>query len=685
MTFLERALLTVTKGVPVIRLRPNAKAAMDAGWPQLATTDIDIIKQWNDESPNSNCGAVATPKGVWFWETDSPDVAQRVFKDTGNNINEIETFKVRSRIGRGHFYFKQNDASLAMGNVAQTYVLGQDWSARVHGAYVVGSGSVHPDTGLPYEAINNSYIAEAPQWLIDWLASQKIQKTTTSNSTEAIRNDGGKVPHGAIHGYLLREAGRLRQMGLDRDQIEPLLITLAYKHCAPPLDEHKIKTMALSICNFPEGHPTVGLQMGGVVSPLLEEDDDEDQPVQKIPYPVFPSWVMAETSLYDNLVKPFCDVNSRIDYFMWVPAMIMLLNYVSPKLKIKGLSGDRDFKGNFYNILIGDADKAMKSSSIKDAQEYFNYIGCLVSAGRDLKAAEGRIITTTVGSMESLGLTMQRVNAKSAILIYDELKTLVSKAGIEGSSMSGQLLTCYEGAAFTNGVKASKDSFSIEPPHCISLLACNPVKNFTELWSRLAGETTGMDSRFTLTLQPEVLPEERLLQGVNFLTNAPKTRMLIDKAINQGTFDYEDAQNDPRLQAMVKESNRKVARVEKWALGFAVDLGYSEIDAECIHRAIDIVNYEDDVRKFMEVYEAKTMESQIQQEILRTLSRSEGRMGRRALQKALGMLKYGLRPWNESYKLLVNNGLIHEQGTGRKNDPLIVVLGRRKADENTQG
>jgi hypothetical protein len=49
------------------------------------------------------------------------------------------------------------------------------------------------------------------------------------------------------------------------------------------------------------------------------------------------------------------------------------------------------------------------------------------------------------------------------------------------------------------------------------------------------------------------------------------------------------------------------------------------------------------------------------------------------------MLKYGLRPWNESYKLLVNNGLIHEQGTGRKNDPLIVVLGRRKADENTQG
>src|SRR5271170_876299 len=126
MNFFERAEATARKGVPIIRLRPNSKAAMDSGWPQLATTDLETLKKWNDETPTANCGAVALDNSAWFWETDSPEVAARVKKETGHDINLIQTFKVRSRSGRGHFYFKQNDTSRAMGNLAQTYVVGQD-------------------------------------------------------------------------------------------------------------------------------------------------------------------------------------------------------------------------------------------------------------------------------------------------------------------------------------------------------------------------------------------------------------------------------------------------------------------------------------------------------------------------------------------------------------------------------
>ena len=204
MSFLEKALPTVALGVPVIRLRPNTKAAMDSGWPELATTDIETLKKWNNETPDANCGAVATADGIWLWEVDSPDVWTRLQKDTGHDgIKEIQTFKVCSRPGRGHFYFKQNDASRAMGNVSQTYVQGQDFSVRQHNAYVVAANSIHPDTGEPYKALNpGTPIVEAPAWLTDWLVSQKIQKHSAPQGItgqDPVRNERGLVPHGGIH------------------------------------------------------------------------------------------------------------------------------------------------------------------------------------------------------------------------------------------------------------------------------------------------------------------------------------------------------------------------------------------------------------------------------------------------------------------------------------------------------
>ena len=57
--FLDRALQTVAKGVPVIRLRPRTKIAFDPDWPALATMDESVLRKWDLETPDANCAAVA--------------------------------------------------------------------------------------------------------------------------------------------------------------------------------------------------------------------------------------------------------------------------------------------------------------------------------------------------------------------------------------------------------------------------------------------------------------------------------------------------------------------------------------------------------------------------------------------------------------------------------------------------
>src|SRR5271165_911467 len=358
MTFREIALPLIEMGVPITPVRPGTKRAFLPDFPTTATTNPAQIEEWNKlySDHNAACVARAEDGGVFFWEVDSPDVWNRLQKDTGHDgIAELQTFKVRSRPGRGHLYFRHNAASKELGNISQTYVLGQDWSVRTNREYVVAPGSIHPDTGQPYMALNRLPIIEAPQWLIDWFSTQKIQKHSAPQGTtgqDPVRNAAGKVPHGAIHGYLLTNAGKLRAQGLGEESIRIALRELVEKNCEPPIDWNKVDTMAKSICNFAEGQSKALALTQAQVNVVYE--DEEELSFQEIEYPLFPKWVMHGTSLYEGFAKPYCANNSRIDYFMWAPAAAMMMNYLGTKVTVPF----KGWKPSFYLVLIGKPGKA---------------------------------------------------------------------------------------------------------------------------------------------------------------------------------------------------------------------------------------------------------------------------------------------------------------------------------------
>lgn len=677
MGFKEIAEPLAKMGVPMTPVRPGTKRAFLPDFPTLATTDLDQIYTWDSQYPDHNAACVARAEtgGVWFFEVDSAEVIPRLEKQSGHTMPP--TFKVRSRPGRGHFYFRHTPASIAMGNISQTYVVGQDWSVRTNREYVVAPGSIHPDTGQPYTALNwETPIVDAPDWLIEWLLSQKVQKQTTSAGVptgDAPRNAAGLVPHGAIHGYMLSQAGKLRGLGLDEEAIRVALRELVEKNCQPPIDWTKVDTMAKSICNFEPGQDKGLVLNQGPTNAVAQlapgEEPEETISFETIEYPVFPHWIMEGTSIYEGFAKPYCQHNSRIDYFMWAPAAAMMMNYLGTKVSVPFSS----WKPSFYIVLIGKRGSTNKSSSMKDGMRYLEFASVLTHYSKNIKNADGKTIVWEAGSAEGLGTDMMRINCKNAVLFYDELSSLVSKASIEGSSLYSALLKMYDSNNFSNSIKAKKDTFNVEPgSYCATLITATTDKKFMELWSKLAGEDTGLNDRFTWVLEPRELPRKRLEHVVNFNEAALVTRKFIDKAVEKGTYEFFD--KGPLQKVLELYDNRAAARAEKWALYFAIDLGLNEIDEDCVERGIEMVKYEYAVKDYLQVFEANNDESAIQQGILRLLKKNGGVMAKRDVERTLNSNKYGITVWNKAYNALYSSRYIVEEGRGIKGDPRVIRM-----------
>ena len=253
---LDGALEMARRGVPQIVLYNETKKAIEKGWPDKATTDENTIRSLDERLPSCSFGSVAKAVlgGFWILELDSTAVLERIKTETGKELIISEEFAVRSREGRGHIYFRQNAASISMGNLSQAYVKNSDWSARVNNEYGVTMGSVHQISKLPYTCISSVEIKEAPDWLIAWCLSQKIQKQKNP-SEDIARDERGLIQNGdgRVHGFLLHHAGHLRNRGLGEEAIKAGLYDLVKKNCAGPTDWKKVDAMASSICKYPEG------------------------------------------------------------------------------------------------------------------------------------------------------------------------------------------------------------------------------------------------------------------------------------------------------------------------------------------------------------------------------------------------------------------------------------------------
>jgi hypothetical protein len=670
MTFFDIAKPLAERGIPQIRLRPKTKIAFETDWPTRATTDLQTLQKWSEEMPDANAASVALAKlgGFWVFEVDRPNLHKEIEQQTGQTFPN--TLVVRSSPGKGHFWFKHSELSIAMGNCQAKDDQGELWSARADARYAVSAGSEHPTSGRKYEIVSAAEVADTPPWLVQWCLSRKNAEEKITAST-----DGPKIPRGSHDITLTRIGGKLRQDGLEEEAIYSALVEVCEKRCENYGSDYRemARKIAHSVCRYEVKEPAPVI-MGGVPlgQPAPQPEPIERPIVKAVPYPTFPDskWLFSGCSMYEGFARPICEKNpSRRAEFMMLPALTILLNYVGTKVRI-------EYKGlipSMYLVLVARKGRLFKSSSIQDAVEYLNHAGIVDYAHQGTRNAEGKSLIWTAGSPEGIGIEMSRTNCKNSILFFDELATLSKKASIEGSSLGQALSTMYESGLFANTVKSKKEQYSHQPKtYCASLIAATTDKNFVQTMSPIITSAQGNDERFVYIFQPEILPKSVPQVLVNTKDAAVITRQRIDKAVQKSVYSIDG--DTTRLDHLSEINNRVEQRAEKWALALAIDIGRDSIDDDILERAYAIAKYELAVKRYLYVPETTTREGSIQAEIIQLLQRNGGAMLQRDLNRVLHPERHGTSLWRQVYVGLIQGGWIAEDGQGTKSSPKQVVL-----------
>ena len=279
----------------------NAANGVDSRIDSFNTQEwTSVVSEWIKslavKFPDLNACIIAKPDEFVFIDCDS----YREFIE-GYEVFSGEqyplTYATSARENRTQIHFLQTNATRALGNVRQFKSGDIELSVRQDNYYVLAEGSQHP-SGSVYTAIVNAPIVSMPDKMVAYIkhlkhlesvlalnagdsnaASSKDDGAWVSAAQKLAvipRNLNGKMVHGSYHGAMLILAGYWRAKGLEAVAIEEKLVDYAKENFEPPIDWTKVKDMALSICNYPEG------QNGEILfssTPDEQPDDSEVIPI----------------------------------------------------------------------------------------------------------------------------------------------------------------------------------------------------------------------------------------------------------------------------------------------------------------------------------------------------------------------------------------------------------------------
>lgn len=189
--FYKAAVEMWKRKIPIIPVLPRKKNAFLDNWTILATVDAHQIQQWCEQFPNYNAGAVATLDvvtndgktyvGKCILDLDAEEVPELIETDTGKKLPR--TLIVKTAKGY-HYFFNQTDAASIAGNRKVKGI----FDFQQNNKYVVAPHSIHP-SGVEYTIIDDSPIADLPDWLAQWIQTKQAPDTVNIPGSSPILFD----------------------------------------------------------------------------------------------------------------------------------------------------------------------------------------------------------------------------------------------------------------------------------------------------------------------------------------------------------------------------------------------------------------------------------------------------------------------------------------------------------------
>jgi hypothetical protein len=229
-------------------------------WQKRATTDVEKIRKYFKEYPNSNIG-IATGGKFFVLDTDRKKGGDKTLDNLEKKYGlRKKTVRVITGAGVHDYYLIPSDVKIKTGVGVLPGI-----DIRSDGGLVVAPGSIHV-SGRKYE-----WAKGCSPWDIkmklpdDWLLKRITEKDRFKKAPVVPEN----IEDGVRNITLTSIAGTMRRRGLGRDAILSALQTENEQRCDPPLDDSELEIIVNSIMNYTPADPATGLKWDKCMGEVL--------------------------------------------------------------------------------------------------------------------------------------------------------------------------------------------------------------------------------------------------------------------------------------------------------------------------------------------------------------------------------------------------------------------------------
>jgi hypothetical protein len=296
-----------------------------------------------------------------------------------------------------------------------------------------------------------------------------------------------------------------------------------------------------------------------------------------------------------------------------------------------------------YTVNVGESSDDRKSESIKKTVRLFE----------DTLEAGSFKVCYGVGSAE--GLANRLKENPRTLLVFDELKTFVSKSAIDGAILLPCVNSLFEDTRFHSATKTH--SIEIEDAR-LSLLAASTQETFARMWSpafldigflnRLWLVKDHGERKYSIPQEipkNEIKPLRRKLGDLLRVFERPgKIRLPIEEEGREIFHEW----------YMAVEPSPFTKRLDGYGLRFmilfAVNEGEERITADIVSRVVDLLRWQHDIRRELSPIDAEGAIAKLEESIRRALSC--GPLPKRELQRRVHYQRGGIFVWNSAIQNL---------------------------------
>jgi hypothetical protein len=292
-------------GYRVFPCVPGAKAPLtDHGFLD-ATTDVEKIQRWWEQSPNANIGIPT--EGLLVIDIDG--VGNGWLADRPEKMLELAKAPMAlTPHGGTHRLFRQPPGKTWRCTEGR---LAPKVDTRADGGYIIVPPSVLEEensyrwaAGLELDE-PPARLPEPPSWLVeelDRLAVPLAEKTCTLEPVEGSSPQSNAIPEGQRNATLARLGGNMRRVGMSQAEINVALLQTNKDRCIPPLRPREVDRIASSICRYEPDQIAVALTENHWDQMYAEISADEEAVGTSDPGPI-PEHLLYVPGFIDEVMK----------------------------------------------------------------------------------------------------------------------------------------------------------------------------------------------------------------------------------------------------------------------------------------------------------------------------------------------------------------------------------------------